>query len=102
MYDTYVSNFYDDRYVTLFNLEFNFFKQRLDEMEHPVLITKWTTNTDKAAYKQQSGKKKHKPQEKKPIVTFSRNTRRRYITIFYVVLISGCFEFYNHDLSITT
>ena len=54
VYDTNVSNFYDDCHVESFNLEFAFFvKHNLDELEHLTFITKWTSNIDKTAYKKQ-------------------------------------------------
>ena len=31
-----------------------FVKQRLDELEHPALITEWKNNTDKDYYKKQA------------------------------------------------
>ena len=42
-------------------------KQRLDEMEHPALITEWTSNMDKSDYKKQE-KEEHKPSEKKSLL----------------------------------
>ena len=47
VYDTYVSKFYYNRHVELFNPEFNlFFKQQLDELEHHALITESTSSMD--------------------------------------------------------
>ena len=50
---TYLSNFYDDHHVTLFNPEVkNIIKQHLDKLEHPYLITDWTSNMDETDYKE--------------------------------------------------
>ena len=57
VYANYVSNYYDDRNVESYNLEFIFFvKRRLDELEHPDLIIEWTSNIYEYAYKKQTEK----------------------------------------------
>ena len=58
IYEKYVSNYYDDRNVESYNLDF--FQSCLDEMEHPALITEWTINMEEDAYKKQA-KEKNKP-----------------------------------------
>ena len=51
MYEKYVSNCYNDRNVESYKLELMFsLKNRLDELEHPSLITEWTHNMDEYAY----------------------------------------------------
>ena len=55
VYDNYVSYFYDNHPVEPYNPDFEMFvKQRHDELKHPALITEWTSNMDKDAYKKQS------------------------------------------------
>ena len=50
VYEKYISNFYDDRHVDLYNLECKtFFKQCLDELEHAALVTYWTSNIEKSS-----------------------------------------------------
>ena len=49
VYENYASKFYDDRHVEFYNPDFNFFiKQRLEELEHPGIITEWKNNMDKS------------------------------------------------------
>ena len=60
VYDTYVSNFYCDHNVTLFNLDFKTnSKQSLNELEHPSLITEREINMDEANNTGYSEKKTH-------------------------------------------
>ena len=57
LYDIFQSHFYDERHVKLYTEPFQFFvKQRLDELEHPSLITEWNHNMDTASYMKQSEK----------------------------------------------
>ena len=49
VYENYVSNYYDDCHVQSYNLKLIFFKQRLDELDHPALITEWISNMDEDA-----------------------------------------------------
>ena len=52
VYGRYVSHYYDDCRVDFYNLEFNcFVKTFLDELEHPSLITSFTSNMDEDSYK---------------------------------------------------
>ena len=62
MYDTYATKFYDDRYVECFNLKFKeSFELRLKEIEHSTLLTEWTRNIEKYAYKKRLIKNTQKP-----------------------------------------
>ena len=64
-YDTYAKNCYDFRRVETINLKFKIFVgQSLKDIEHPVLLTEWTINNDKDAYKEKL-KKKHINRPKK-------------------------------------
>ena len=50
--DTYLSHYYENLNVTFFNLDFNYFSNSVfRELEHPELITDWTSNTKKYADK---------------------------------------------------
>ena len=54
VYEKYSSNFYDDRYVEFYDLDF-FVKQNLDELEHPSLISEWPGNVENLIIRNSQG-----------------------------------------------
>ena len=51
VYDKYAYNYYDNCHVESYNLGFFNVKHVIYELEHPELITRWTSNMDEDAYK---------------------------------------------------
>ena len=51
VYNKFLSIWYDERHIEPIIEKFRFFvKQRLDELEHPYLVTEWIHNMDTSAY----------------------------------------------------
>ena len=99
VYGTYASIYCNKLSIGCFNLKFkDFFERHLKEIYHTDLITKWTRNLDKAAYKEKLKTKTHKPSLKKSIITIVENIYLIVLAMIFYEFYSGCFELYKNDI----